>query len=71
MTEAGQAKTGSFFTRFPHYFSESHSELKKVHSPTRQEALQATIVTLFIVFFISCVVALMDLVFGWFTRMVM
>lgn len=46
------------------YFSDSVDELKKVSAPTRPEAMQATVVTVFIVVFIGVLVALMDLVFG-------
>jgi preprotein translocase SecE subunit len=38
-------------------------ELRKVSSPTRQEATQATIVTLVMVGVVSCALALFDLAF--------
>ena len=70
MSEASEAK-GSIFSRGNQYISGSVEELKKIHTPTRQEAFQATMVTMIIVVFISVVVALMDLVFGWLTRMML
>ena len=54
---------GSVFARTSQYFSDSFAELKKVGSPTRQETVQATLVTIFIVMALSVIVALMDLVF--------
>ena len=45
------------------YFSESIAELKKVSTPTRQEALQATIVTLIIIAFMSVCLFVMDYFF--------
>lgn len=62
---------GSIFSRGSRYVSESLDELKKIHSPTRQETIQATVVTMVIVVFISAVVAMMDLIFGWVTRMIL
>ena len=61
----------SIFARGSRYVTESIDELKKIHTPTRQETIQATVVTLVIVVFISCIVAMMDLVFGWITRMIL
>ena len=45
------------------FFKESVEELKKVHKPTKQETIQATLVTLGIMVFISVVLALFDFVF--------
>lgn len=59
----------SAITRGSRYVSESIDELKKIHAPTRAEAVQATLVTMVIVIFIAVVVSVMDLVFGWITRM--
>ena len=61
--EAG-AKEGFSISDVPKFFNETVDELKKISPPTRAEAMQATIVTIFILVFISAVVALMDLVFG-------
>jgi preprotein translocase SecE subunit len=45
------------------FIKDSVDELKKVHTPTRAETVQATIVTLFIMVFISLVLFVFDLVF--------
>ena len=45
------------------FLTGSISELKKVTSPTRQEAMQATIVTLIIIAFMSVCLFLLDLFF--------
>lgn len=71
MAEPASESTGSIFSRGAQYISDSTDELKKIHTPTRQETLQATLVTVIIVIFISAVVALMDLIFGWITQMVL
>ena len=54
---------GSFVARASEYLSSSVEELKKVSSPTRQETIQATIVTVIIVMGLALIVALMDLIF--------
>ena len=54
---------GSLSKRASQYVTESYAELKKVSWSTRQEAVQATIVTIIIVVFVAVTVALMDLVF--------
>ena len=45
------------------YFVESIAELKKVTTPTRQEAMQATIVTLIIIAFMSLCLFSLDFIF--------
>jgi len=45
------------------FLSESIEELKKVHSPTRQETIQATVVTLAILIFFAVVLAFLDWAF--------
>ena len=57
------AEGGSSISRGLRYFSESFEELKKVSAPTRQETVEATLVTALIVIFIAVVVACMDLIF--------
>ena len=47
------------------YFSDSLNELKKVTTPTRQEAMQASIVTLIIIAFMSLALFVMDFLFHW------
>ena len=43
---------------------EAWAELKKVHSPTRQETLQVTVGVLFMVFLFGIFLGLADLVIG-------
>ena len=45
------------------YFSASVGELKKISHPTRQEATQLTIATLFIICFIAICLMVLDVVF--------
>ncbi len=45
------------------YFVESVAELKRVTTPTRQEATQATIVTLIIIAFMSLCLFFLDYIF--------
>ena len=46
------------------FFSDSVEELKKVTAPTKQETIQATVVTLFIIVFVSLCLFLLDVVFN-------
>ena len=55
---------GNFIQKSRQYLVDSVDELRKVSAPTRQEAIQATVVTTFIVVLVAVVIALMDLVFG-------
>lgn len=48
------------------YFSESWDELKKVHTPTRQETIRNTMVVLFIILIVSVCLFLVDMFFSWF-----
>lgn len=45
------------------FLRESIVELKKVHHPTRAETIQATLVTLFIMFTVSICLFVLDVVF--------
>ena len=58
------ANPDSVFTRGRAYISESFDELKKVNRPTRQETLQATMVAIFIMLFVSFCLFLLDMVFS-------
>jgi preprotein translocase SecE subunit len=49
---------------FANYLSECVEELRRISTPTRQETTQATVVTLFIMFFVSLCLFLLDLVFS-------
>ena len=46
------------------FLSDSVAELKKVTFPTRQQTIQAAIITVFIVMFISMTLFVLDIVFG-------
>ena len=56
--------TGSAVVKGRSYLSESIAELKKVSYPTRQQTMQATLVTLVIVVFVSICLFILDVVFG-------
>lgn len=57
--------TESIIGRTSSFYSDSIAELKKVHTPSRSEATQATLVTVFIMVFVSICLFLADLFFGW------
>ena len=59
------SSSGSIIARSSAYISESVDELKKVHTPTRQEATRLTGVVLLISVFISMCLFVMDLTFNW------
>lgn len=59
------AASGSVLSRGRGYFSESVEELKKVQTPTRQEAMRLTGVVLLIIVFISLCLFVMDLACNW------
>ncbi|MCB0331683.1 MAG: preprotein translocase subunit SecE, partial [Bdellovibrionales bacterium] len=46
------------------FLNESVEELKKVSVPTRQETIQATIVTMIIMVFVALCLFLLDFLFG-------
>jgi preprotein translocase SecE subunit len=46
------------------FFRESIDELKKVTTPTKQETVQATIVTIIIMVFVALCLFLLDFLFG-------
>lgn len=58
------AGAGSVIAKSRGYLSDSIAELKKVSYPTRQQTIQATLVTLVIVFFVAICLFLLDLVFA-------
>ncbi|WKZ56303.1 MAG: preprotein translocase subunit SecE [Bdellovibrionota bacterium] len=47
------------------FLRDSIDELKKVSTPTRAETMQATVVTMIIIVFLSICLALIDAVFNW------
>jgi|688.fasta_scaffold2141737_2 preprotein translocase subunit SecE len=69
--KAAEAGKEGIFSRGQTYFKDSVDELKKVHTPTRQEALRLTWVVLLIIVFISLCLFLVDLSFNWFMTRVM
>ena len=46
------------------FLSDCNEELRKVTTPTRQETIQATLVTLVIVVFVSGTLAILDIIFN-------
>lgn len=56
--------SASFITKGTSFVSDSVDELKKVTSPTRQETIQATMVTMIIVFVVAISLFILDLIFG-------
>lgn len=63
--KVAKAASQSIMSRAKGYVSESVEELKKVHSPTRQEAMKLTGVVVLIIAFISVCLFVMDLSFNW------
>ena len=59
------AASGSVVARGSQYISDSFEELKKVQTPTRQEAFRLTLVVLMIIVFISLCLFFMDMAFNW------
>jgi preprotein translocase subunit SecE len=57
--------SSGLISRGVEYVSESVEELKKVHTPTRQETMRLTGVVVMIIVFISMCLFVMDLVFNW------
>jgi len=61
--DSDSGKTNFSPSQLSQYFRESITELKKVHSPTRAETIQATMVTLAIMVFVALVLFMFDVVF--------
>jgi preprotein translocase SecE subunit len=59
-----EAAKESFITTSRKFISESVDELRKVHKPTREETIRATLGTILIMVFISLLLSLFDFVFG-------
>lgn len=53
------------------FLSESVAELKKVTFPTRQQTIQAAIITVFIVMFVSLALFVLDIIFGQLMRAIL
>lgn len=54
--------SGSVLSKGPSYISASIAELKKVTHPTRQETIQATLVTLVIIGFVALCLFVLDVI---------
>ena len=63
MAEATE-KSGNVVSKAFGFASESIEELKKVSTPTRQETIQATLVTLIIMIFVAVCLFVLDFVFS-------
>jgi len=59
-----EAGIGSPIARGTLFMKECRDELRKVVKPTRQETVQATMVTLFIIVLVSLLLALFDVIFN-------
>jgi preprotein translocase SecE subunit len=55
----------------PRFLTETVDEAKKISHPTRQETVQATIVTVIIVCFVSTCLFVLDFVFNLLMRQVL
>ena len=56
--------TGSVVSKGRSYVSESIAELKKISHPTRQQTVQATLVTLVVVVVVAFCLFFLDVIFG-------
>ena len=63
MADPKQAAKASPLVRCAVFFKECREELHKVVKPTKQETIQATTVTLFIIVVVSVILALFDVIF--------
>jgi len=68
---SGGASGGGVVAQTSGFFHESVEELKKVTVPTRQETIQATLVTLIIMVFVAMCLFFMDFLFGSLMRSVL
>jgi preprotein translocase subunit SecE len=50
--------------RIVRYIQETRGELKKVNWPTRQEAINLTVIVLIVTFTMSAILGLLDLIFS-------
>jgi len=67
----GAEESGGTVTKSVGFFQDAWGELKKVHSPTRQETIQATIVVLMMVVLLSAFMGLADYLVGNIMRSVL
>ena len=47
------------------YFKETRAELRKVNWPTRQEALNLTLIVVAFTIFMAALLGIMDYIFAW------
>jgi len=64
MNSAVDGEKTSLIAGTRNFIVESFAELKKITRPSRQETMQAAMVTVVIMFFISICLFLLDLVFS-------
>ena len=64
MAEAQAHSSRAGIKRGPSFLSDSVAELKKVTFPTRQQTIQAALITVFIVMFVSVALFVLDIVFA-------
>ena len=64
MNSAVDGEKTSLIVVTRNFIVESFAELKKITRPSRQETMQAAMVTIVIMFFISICLFLLDLVFS-------
>lgn len=50
--------------RFQRFFKETMGELKKVNWPTRQEAINLTVIVLIVTFAMSAILGVLDFIFS-------
>ncbi|UCH61068.1 MAG: preprotein translocase subunit SecE [Anaerolineales bacterium] len=67
-SKAGERRQPNAIRRF---FRETIGELKKVNWPTRQEAVNLTIVVLIVTFGMSALLGLLDFLFTQFFRLIL
>lgn len=67
MAKAAETTPGAL-TKGTSYFTESWEELKKVHTPTRQETIAMTVRVFMLIFLFGIFLGLTDLLVGMFMK---
>ena len=57
--------------RIKNYWRETIGELRKVHWPTRQEATNLTIVVLTVIFFMTVLLGVLDVIYAQLFRLIL
>ena len=65
MATKAKKQEGNIISRGINFVKDSYEEIKKVHVPTKQETLRATIVVVIMVILFSLFLGLTDLIFGY------